>query len=331
MDVVYARCCGLDVHLKTVVACVLLTQQDGRVVRKTHTFQTMIADLLALRDWLDEWGVTHVAMESTGVYWRPVYNVLEDEQRTLLLVNAQHVKNVPGRKTDLKDAEWLADLLRHGLLRPSFVPPQPIRALRELTRYRSTLLRERTAEVNRLQKTLEGANIKWGAVASDILGVSGRDMLGALLGGEQDPEVLAELARGKLRAKLPELRRALEGRVQPYHVLLIGQILAHIDFLEESIATVQEAITQRVEPFQEDLRLMQSLPGIKEIAAATILAEIGADISQPRRYPCRMHSRVAGIHHGGRSDALPLCADSSATGCHHKEVPGAGLRRRPGG
>jgi transposase len=298
MDVVYARCCGLDVHLKTVVACVLLTQQDGRVVRKTHTFQTMIADLLALRDWLDEWGVTHVAMESTGVYWRPVYNVLEDEQRTLLLVNAQHVKNVPGRKTDLKDAEWLADLLRHGLLRPSFVPPQPIRALRELTRYRSTLLRERTAEVNRLQKTLEGANIKWGAVASDILGVSGRDMLGALLGGEQDPEVLAELARGKLRAKLPELRRALEGRVQPYHVLLIGQILAHIDFLEESIATVQEAITQRVEPFQEDLRLMQSLPGIKEIAAATILAEIGADMA---RFPSAQHlASWAGVCPGNK-------------------------------
>lgn len=298
MDVVYARCCGLDVHLKTVVACVLLTQEDGRVVRKTHTFKTMTADLLALRDWLEEWGVTHVAMESTGVYWRPVYNVLEDEERTLLLVNAQHIKNVPGRKTDLKDAEWLADLLRHGLLRPSFVPPQPIRALRELTRYRTTLLRERTAEVNRLQKTLEGANIKLGAVASDILGVSGRDMLAALLGGEQDPEVLAELARGKLRAKLPELRRALEGRVQPYHVLLIGQILAHIDFLEESIATVQETITQRVEPFQEDLRLMQSLPGIKEIAAATILAEIGADMA---RFPSAQHlASWAGVCPGNK-------------------------------
>ncbi len=298
MDVVYARCCGLDVHLKTVVACVLLTQDDGTVVRKTHTFKTMTEDLLALRDWLDHWGVTHMALESTGVYWRPVYNVLEDEGRTLLLVNAQHIKAVPGRKTDVKDAEWLADLLRHGLLQPSFIPPQPLRELRELTRYRATLLRERTAEVNRLQKTLEGANIKLGVVASDVLGASGRDMLGALIDGERNPEALAELARGRLRAKLPELRRALTGRVQPHHAILLAHILAHIDFLEQAVATLQEEIGQRLGPYKEEVALAQTLPGIKATAAAAILAEIGTDMA---RFPTHGHlTSWAGVCPGNK-------------------------------
>jgi transposase len=232
MEVVHPRCCGLDVHKKTVVACVLLTEPDGRVRREVRTFTTMTADLLALADWLAGLGVAHVALESSGVYWRPVFNLLEDEARTVVLANPRHAKAVPGRKTDVADAEWLADLLRHGLLRPSFIPPAPIRALRELTRYRKALVRQRAQEVNRLHKLLEGANIKLGAVASDILGVSGRAMLAALAGGEQDPEALADLARGKLRAKLPALRRAFEGRVQPHHLVLLGQILDHVDYLE---------------------------------------------------------------------------------------------------
>lgn len=235
MQVVHERCCGLDVHKKTVVACVLITQPNGGVRREVRTFATMTADLLAVADWLDALGVAQVAMESTGIYWRPVYNLLE-EGRTITLVNAQHIKAVPGRKTDVKDSEWLADLLRHGLLTGSFIPPAPIRELRELTRYRKTLMQERGQEVNRLHKVLETANIKLTMVASDVLGLSGRQMLDAVLNGEQDAHVLAELAHGRLRAKLPELRLALEGRVQPHHRLLIARILAHIDFLEASMA-----------------------------------------------------------------------------------------------
>jgi len=228
MQVVYERCCGLDVHKRTVVACVLLTQADGSVQREVRTFSTMTAELLALADWLEAQEVRAVALESTSVYWRPVFNVLE-EGRTIILVNAQHMKAVPGRKTDVKDSEWIADLLRHGLLKASFIPPKPIRDLRELTRYRKTLVQERGRETNRLQKLLEGANIKLASVATDVLGKSGRDMLEALIGGEQRPEVLAELARGRLRAKLPQLRQALEGRVQPHHGFLLTRLLAHID------------------------------------------------------------------------------------------------------
>ncbi len=212
MQVVHERCCGLDVHKKTVTACVLVTNEKGEVQKSVRTFRTLTSDLLALGDWLESLGVTHLVMESTGVYWRPVFNILE-EGREVVLVNAQHIKAVPGRKTDVKDSEWIADLLRHGLLRPSFIPPAPIRALRELTRYRKTLIRERSQEVNRLHKVLEGANIKIGMVITDVLGVSARRMLDAMLGGEQDSEVLADLARASLRGKLPELRLALEGRV----------------------------------------------------------------------------------------------------------------------
>jgi transposase len=297
MQVIHARCCGLDVHKKSVVACVLITEPDGRVQKRTRTFGTMVADLLALSDWLSSLGVTQVALESTGVYWRPVFNILE-EGRTLLLVNPQHLKRVPGRKTDVQDAEWLADLLRHGLLSASFVPPAPLRDLRELTRYRKTLVQERTQEVNRLQKVLECANLKLASVASDVLGVSGRAMLEALLGGEADPQVLAELARGRLRAKLPELRRALVGRVKPHHLLLIEQILAHIDFIDQAIARLHEEIERHVPPFEEAMTLLQTLPGIKEVAAAAILAEIGPDMS---RFPSAKHlASWAGVSPGNK-------------------------------
>jgi transposase len=279
MQVMHERCCGLDVHKKTVVACVLVTSSDGRVERAIRTFGTMTRDLLTLSDWLDQFGVTHVVLESTGVYWRPVFNVLEDG-RVIVLVNPQHLKTVPGRKTDVKDSEWLADLLRHGLLKPSFIPPAPVRELRELTRYRKTLVQARTDEINRLQKVLEGANLKLAVVVSDVLGASARAMLAGVLGGEQDPETLAELARGRLRTKLPALRRALEGRVKPHHLVLIGQTLAHIDFLEESTVHVQHAIEQRLGAFAEAVELLQTIPGVGAVVATALVAEIGTDVSR---------------------------------------------------
>ena len=301
MQVVHARCCGLDVHRKTVVACVLLTEERGRVQKRTRTFGTMTADLLALSDWLAELEVTQIAMESTGVYWRPVFNLLEEEGRTIVLVNAQHVKAVPGRKTDVKDSEWLADLLRHGLLRASFIPPAPIRELRELTRYRKTLVQERTQEANRLHKVLETANLKLGSVASDVLGQSGRAMLAALLGGEEDPATLAELAQGRLRAKLPELRRALSGRLLPHHRTLLARILAHIDFIDESVAQVQEAIDRCLAPFAAAVELLQTIPGVGATAAATIVAEIGTDMS---RFPSSRHlASWAGLCPGNKQSA----------------------------
>jgi transposase len=297
MYVIYTRCAACDVHKKTVVVTVLITEPDGTVKKQTRTFTTMTADLLALDEWLRSLEIVHVALESTGVFWHPVYNLLE-EGRTIVLVNPQHMKAVPGRKTDVKDSEWLADLLRHGLLKASFIPPKPIRELRELTRYRKTLVQERAQEVNRIQKVLEGANIKLAVVATDILGKSGRDMLDALTGGEQDAEALAELARGRLRAKLPELRLALTGRVQPHHRFLLERILAHIDFLEASLAQIQQEIEQHLTPFEEAMTLAQSVIGIQETAAAAILAEIGTDMS---RFPSDKHlASWAGVCPGNK-------------------------------
>jgi transposase len=212
MDIIYPRCCGLDVHKREVVACVVITEPDGTLHKAGRAFGTMTPDILALADWLTAHEVSHVAMESTGVYWKPLWNLLEDSFN-LLLINARHVKAVPGRKTDIRDCEWLADLLRHGLLSGSFVPDRAQRELRELTRYRTSLVRERTAAVNRLQKVLEGANIKLASVATDIMGTSGRQMLAALVAGETDGSVLAQLARGRLREKIPQLERALAGCV----------------------------------------------------------------------------------------------------------------------
>lgn len=286
MQIVHERCCGIDVHKKSVVACVLITQEGGTVQREVRTYTTMTADLLMLRDWLESLNVQHVAMESTGVFWHPIYNILEDEERTIILVNAQHIKAVPGRKTDVKDSEWLADLLRHGLLKASFIPPAPIRELRELTRYRKTLVQERASEINRLQKVLEGANLKLAAVATDILGKSGRDMLNAVVAGQQDPQVLAALARGRLRPKIPELQRALEGRVKPHHRFLIEQILSHIDFLDQAIAKVYQEVERCLAPFAEAITLLQTIPCINAIAAAIIIAEIGADMT---RFPSVKH------------------------------------------
>lgn len=248
MQVAHARGCGLDVHKKTVVACMLLTSANGQVQREVRAFGTLTTDLLARSDWLTQHEVTHVAMESTGVYWRPVFNLLEEETRSLVLVNPQHIKAVPGRKTAVKDSEWLADLLRHGLVQPSFIPPAPIRELRELTRHRKALVQQRTQEVHRLEKVLEGANIKLAAVATSMLGKRVREMLDALLSGEEAVSALADFARGRMRAKLPQLRAALRGHLQPYHRVLLQQILAHLDFLQAAIAQLEGEIEQRLRP-----------------------------------------------------------------------------------
>jgi transposase len=285
MQIIHERCCGLDVHKKTVVACVLITPANGEVQRHIRTFSTMTAGLLALSDWLESLAVTVIAMESTGIYWRPVFNLLE-EGRSVILVNAQHMKAIPGRKTDIKDSEWLADLLRHGLLQASFIPPAPIRELRDLTRDRKTLVQERAQEVKRLHKVLETANVKLTAVATDVLGKSGRAMLEALISGTTDAEILADLALGRLRKKLPELQEALDGRMQAYHRTLLRHILAHLDFIERILEELQQDIEERLHPFEDALTLLMSIPGIQAIAAAAILAEIGEDMT---RFPSDKH------------------------------------------
>jgi transposase len=285
MQVIHPRACGLDIHKKTVVACVLLTEASGQVEKRSRTFSTMTADLLALADWLKTLQISHVALESTGVYWKSVFNLFEGDF-TVILVNAQHMKALPGRKTDIKDSEWIADLLRHGLLQASFIPPAPIRALRELTRYRKTLVAERSAEMNRLQKALEGANIKLASVASDVLGKSGRDMISAVIAGTTDATALAGLARGTLRKQLPQLQAALEGRVQSHHRTLLRHLLTHIDFLEGQLESLQADIDAQLAPFQEELALIESIVGIGKPTAATILAEIGTNMDQ---FPSSKH------------------------------------------
>ncbi len=274
MERLLERCCGIDVHRAGVTVCVRLPDRAGRRVELVAAFETVTSGLLALRDWLQGLGVTHVAMEATGVYWKPVWYLLEDDFE-LLLVNAQHVKNVPGRKTDVSDAQWLSQLLECGLLRGSFVPPRPQRELRDLTRYRKALIRERQREVNRLHKLLEDAGIKLACVASDVLGVSGRAMIEALITGEGDPEALAELARGKL----PALRQALEGRFSGHHALLGAHILSHLDYLDETVLALGEEIGQRLSPFEQQLELLCTIPGIARRSAEVILAELGADMS----------------------------------------------------
>jgi transposase len=285
LDVLYERCAGLDLHKQTVVACRVTPGPSGRVVREVRTFGTMTAELLALGDWLEAGGVTHIAMESTGVCWKPVWNLFE-ERFALLLVNAAHVKVVPGRKRDVGDAEWLADLLRHGLLAPSFVPDRPARELRELTRYRSALVRERTAEINRLQKTLEGANIKLASVVSEVTGVSARAMLAELIAGSQDAAALAELAQGQLRRKIDALTQALTGRMSAHQRFMLAQHLARIDELEAHIAEVGVEIAERLRPFEAELAILDSIPGIGRWSAEVLLAEMGPDM---RRFPTAGH------------------------------------------
>src|SRR5215216_1625632 len=286
MERVLERCCALDIHKQQVTACVHVPDQRGGRSELRAEFSTVTGELLALRDWLKGLGVTDVAMEATGVYWKPVYYLLEDDFE-LWLVNAQHVKQVPGRKTDVEDAQWLCQLLEHGLVRASFVPPKPIRELRDLTRYRKSLVWERSREANRLQKLLEDANIKLGDVASDVLGASGKAMLSALCAGEADPDALAELAKGKLRAKLPALRKALAGRFSAHHALLVSHLLSHIEYLDETIGSLSEEIEERLRPFESKLELLCTIPGVAERTAEVILAEFGPDMG---RFPSHRHA-----------------------------------------
>ena len=300
VEVVYPRCCGVDVHKKTVVACLIVPGPQGRPVKEVRTFGTMTDELLALVDWVVTAGCTHVAMESTGSFCKPLYNLLEGVLE-VLVVNAAHIKAVPGRKTDVRDCEWIADLLRHGLLHASFIPERPQRELRELTRYRASLVHERAAEVNRVQKVLEGANIKLAAVATDIMGVSGRDMLAALIEGTADAATMAQFARGRMREKIPQLEQALAGTFGAHQRFLIAQQLAHIDFLDALIERISAQIAERVRPFEEEIALLDTITGIGRYTAEVVVAEIGVDL---RRFPRADHlGSWAGVAPGNNESA----------------------------
>jgi len=279
MRIVYQRCCGLDVHKKVIVACLLLLEPDGELRQEFRKFGTMTQDLLELLDWLQQAGCTHVAMESTGVYWKPIYNILEGHLE-VVVVNAQHLKGVPGRKTDVLDAEWLAECFQLGLLKASFIPPAPVRELRDLTRYRTSLIRERARTANRLQKVLEDANIKLAGVVTDIQGVSAWAMLQAIVSGTTDPEALADLAKGLLRKKREQLVTALSGRVKPHHRFLIAEHLSQIEYLEEAIQRIGAEVAERLRPFEVEVKRLDSIPGISRQIAEVMLAEIGWDMSR---------------------------------------------------
>jgi len=286
MEVVHERCCGLDVHKKVVAVCALTPGEAGQPLKELRTFGTMTDDLERLADWLAERGVTAVALESTGSYWKPIWNILEERKVQLVLANAAHVARVPGRKTDVKDAEWLAELLRHGLIRGSFVPDRAQRELRELTRYRTSLVEERTAAVNRLQKVLEGANVKLASVASDVTGVSARRMLAELVAGSTDAAALAELAVGRLREKIPALERALSGRVGDHQRFLLAQALAHVDFLDEQIGRLDAEVAERTRPFEEAIARLDTIPGVSRRTAEVLVAEVGVELE---RFPTPRH------------------------------------------
>lgn len=278
MEVIVERPAALDVHNESVMACVRALVSNGRREQFVEEFKTTARGLLALHDWLAAHEVTQVAMEATGTYWKPVWAVLEDDF-ACVLVNARDVKQVPGRKTDVKDAEWLCQLLEAGLLKACLVPPKPIRTLRNLTRYRKSLIRDRQREANRLHKVMQETGIKLDTVASKLLGKSGRAMLDALVSGTRDPEVLADLAQGRLRVKIPALQEALEGSFRPEHALVVRQILAHIDFLDSSIATLSEQIEEGIRPFASAVELLQTIPGVGQVTAEVIIAETGGDMT----------------------------------------------------
>jgi transposase len=300
MEIVHTHCAGLDVHKKTVVAAISVPGSKRSGYQETRTFGTMTAELLALSDWLAAHGVTHVAMESTGEYWKPVFNLLESDFH-VLLVNAAHIKAVPGRKTDVNDAQWIADLLKHGLLKASFVPPLGQRELRELTRHRSNFVRERASLVNRVQKVLESANIKLASVATDVLGVSGRAMLEALIIGQASPAEMAELAKGRLREKRESLTQALEGRVQAHHRFVLTELLCQIDNLDETIARFEAQIAAYCAPFEEAVGLLDTIPGVARQTAEIMVAEMGTDMS---RFPTADHLAAwAGVAPGNHESA----------------------------
>ena len=312
MRIVYARCCGLDVHKKSIAACLLIADEKGATRQEIRRFGAMTRDLLLLSDWLSANQVTHVAMESTGVYWKPVWNILE-ERYTILLVNAQHVKAVPGRKTDTKDCQWIADLLQHGLLRGSFIPPTPIRELRDLTRMRASLRQDHTSVANRMQKVLEDANIKLAAVASDWLGVSGRAILSRLLDGEEDAATLAQLCRGRLREKIAEMQMALEGRITQHHRWLLTLLRNQLEFLEKQIADLDIRIQDCLCQYQKAVDLCTTVPGIEAVAAANIIAEIGVNMEQ---FPSAQHlASWAGLCPGNNESAGKRLGGKARNGC----------------
>jgi transposase len=300
MDVMLERCCGLDVHKRDVVACLLMGPTERAPTKEVRRFSTVTAGLRELREWLVQAGCTHLAMESTGPYWKPVFNLLEDAM-TVLLANARHIKNVPGRKTDVKDCEWIARLLRHGLVRGSFIPPRPIRELRDLTRYRRQLVEEGARERNRIQKVLEDANLKMGSVVTDVFGVSGQAILEAIVAGQGTPEQMAQLARGRLRSRLPELTQALDGLPSLHHRFLLRQMLDHVARVEEQVEELDRRITEQLAPFHADIERLQTIPGIKETGAATLVAELGTNMDQ---FPTDAHVAAwAGMCPGNNESA----------------------------
>lgn len=296
MEVIYERCCGLDVHKDTIAACVFIGRN-----KEIRTFGTVTEELMGLMDWMKETAVKCVAMESTGSYWKPVYNLLEVEEIPAIVVNAQHIKAVPGRKTDVKDAEWIADLLRHGLLKGSYIPGRDQRELKELVRYRRSIINERAREVNRLQKVLEGANIKLGSVVSDIDGVSARRMLEALIKGETDVNIMSGMAYGKLKSKEEALQKALRGLMGEHQRMILGTMLRHIDYLANEIKKLDGEIKGRILPFEEQVKQIDFITGVGERSAQTILAEIGTDMSV---FPSAGHlSSWAGVCPGNNESA----------------------------
>jgi transposase len=317
MRVLYERCCGLDIHKASVVACVLISEK-GKPQQETRRFGTMKADLVELAGWLQQKEISHVAMESTGVYWKPVWNILESAGFELMLANAHEVKIVPGRKTDQKDCQWIADLHKHGLLRPSFVPPRSIRDLRDLTRTRAMLTQEHTTICNRIQKVLEDANIKLRSVASDVFGASGRAMLQALMTAENDPGTLAQMAKGRLRNKIPQLQRALDGQVTAQHRSLITEHWKQMEFIELQIGNLETQIAERMKPTSDELgdtkqtemalspreqalQLWMEIPGVRWISACSMVAELGVNMDQ---FPSAAHvASWAGLCPGNNESA----------------------------
>jgi transposase len=300
MEPIYTSCCGLDVHSRSIAACIRRIGDEGRIDEQTQTFGTMTRDIMALSDWLCSRQVTHVAMESTGVYWKPIYNILEGHF-TILLVNARHVKHVPGRKTDISDCQWLAQLLQCGLLKGSFVPERPQRELRDLTRHRAQLVADKSSVANRIHKVLEDANIKLATVATDILGVSGRDMIQALICGDRAAEAMADLARRQLRSKIPQLQLALEGHVTDHHRFVLKQLMDHLQHLEQQIEEFTKRIEQVSRPFEQAIELLCQLPGYNRRSGENVLAEIGIDMNQ---FPSEHHlASWAGICPGNHESA----------------------------
>jgi len=287
MENVFLCCAGLDLHKKSVEACVRRMEPSGHVHQQTRHWGTMTRDILMMADWMAAQGVTHVAMESTGVYWKPIYNILES-RFTVLLVNARHLKQVPGRKSDIRDCQWIAQLLQHGLLKGSFIPPRPQRELRDLTRHRTQLVEEKTRTSNRIEKVLEDANIKLGSVASEVLGVSGRSMIQALLQGEKDPTQIADLARRQLRGKIPELEKALEGNLTEHHRFMLRLLWKGLTQQEALIAELEAKIEEVTRPFASEIERLDAVPGVDRRVAEVLLAEVGAKID-----PFPTHQQLA--------------------------------------